>query len=617
MKVRATRRPVFAAAGLLATAVMLTLSALIITGTALAADPTVARASMLTRYEQTDEALSYSGEWSTVSRSAASGHSFARADTAGASVNITFVGTRLDWIASEDARTGLADVYLDGVFVQRVSLRASGVLYQSAVWSTGDISDGVHTVRIVRSMSAPSGTYVTIDAVDVAGTLAPCLWVEESSSLLAYEDIWAPRADPAFSGGEDISTCAPGAAVTVEFSGTYLAWVGQKDPAGGIAKVTVDGVHTVSVDLHGPWTSYQQALWDTGPLTPGAHTVKIERTDAHNPASSGTWMNVDGFLVAGTATQAYVWRRCEDDDPRVLYWGTWITIPVSQASGGSDERTATGDAMVTLTFTGEKLQWIATTGPGLGRADVSVDNGPVQIVDLSGPASLNEQKVWSTGTLTDGTHTVQISRDKSSPMGTYIDVDAFEVLGNLPSTKDKEALQTMWAQQKLVDLSYRPGPVDGKFGYTTRGALIAFQKWEGLTRNGRLTDEVFSRLRTAARPTPKKQGGSEAWIEVDKAKQLLLYCRDGAVVWTLPVSTGSPNVGYATPSGTYKIQRKTLETNPRWHPMYIAPRGRYLAIHGYPNVPVVRASHACIRTQIWDQRDLYPLIPVGMPVYVY
>jgi lipoprotein-anchoring transpeptidase ErfK/SrfK len=51
--------------------------------------------------------------------------------------------------------------------------------------------------------------------------------------------------------------------------------------------------------------------------------------------------------------------------------------------------------------------------------------------------------------------------------------------------------------------------------------------------------------------------------------------------------------------------------------MYIAPRGRYLAIHGYPSVPATRASHGCIRTQIWDQRELFPLIPVGTVVYVY
>ena len=103
---------------------------------------------------------------------------------------------------------------------------------------------------------------------------------------------------------------------------------------------------------------------------------------------------------------------------------------------------------------------------------------------------------------------------------------------------------------------------------------------------------------------------------MDKAKQILLYCKNGAVVWTLPVATGSPNVGITTPSGAFQIRRKTMETDPRWHPMYLRAHG-YIAIHGFPNVPTRRASHGCVRTQIWDQRDLYPLISIGTYVYIY
>jgi len=315
-------------------------------------------------------------------------------------------------------------------------------------------------------------------------------------------------------------------------------------------------------------------------------------------------------------TQAYVWQRLDDRDPRVLYWGTWTANAVFQASGGSDKRADTEQAMVTVTFNGRQLDWLATTSPGLGDADVSIDSGPVRLVHLSGPTTLYQNNVWSTGMLPPGTHTVQISWDKDSGAGAAVDIDAFDVLGILPATTDVAALRTMWAEQKLSDLSYRPGTIDGVVDRQTRGAVTAFQKWEGLPRNGKLSDEVFSRLLTATRPAPGKQSGSDLWIEVDKAKQVLLYCKNGAVVWTLPVSTGSPSVGFATPSGTYKITRKTKETNPRWHPLYLRSGG-YLAIHGYPNVPTRRASHGCVRTQIWDQRELFPLISVGTHVYIY
>ena len=601
-------------------------------GTALAADPAgssaaststsnstssaVPAAPALTRHDQTDPAISYSGTWGTVKKTAAYDHSYARANTAGASVNIAFNGTRLDWIATQTTTSGAADVYLDGAFVTTINLGNSAAAYQRVVWSTGILPSGVHTLRIVRNSSSASGTYMTIDAVDVAGTLVKCQWVEQNNSLLAYEGSWTPRTGSASSGGGDIYTDSAGGSVTASFTGAYLAWVGQKDPTGGSAKVTLDGTQTFNVDLYSASTLYQQELWDSGQLTSGAHTVKIEWTATTNPLSYGAWVGADGFLVAGTVTQTYVWRQVQDSDVRVLYWGTWTTNPDSQASGGSDKRAGTSQAMVTVTFTGEKLYWIATTGPGSGDADVSVDSGPAQLVHLSGPTILYQQKVWSTGMLAAGTHTVQISWDKDSAPGTSIDVDAFDVLGVLPSTTDLNTLRIMWAEQKLSDLSYRPGKVDGAVDYRTRGAVTAFEKWEGLPRNGKLTDTVFSRLQIATRPTPSGKGGSDPWIEVDKTKQVLLYCKNGAVVWTLPVATGSPSVGIATPSGTFQIRRKTLETNPRWHPLYLHSH-TYLAIHGYPNVPTRRASHGCIRTQIWDQREFYPLIPVGTYVYIY
>jgi hypothetical protein len=351
-------------------------------------------------------------------------------------------------------------------------------------------------------------------------------------------------------------------------------------------------------------------------LASGPHTVKIKWTAGFGPLAAGTSAVADGFLVAGAVTQAYVWHRIQDNDPRVLYWGTWTPSAVFLAYGGSDRRAGAAQAMVTVTFTGKQLDWLATTGPGLGDADVSIDSGPAQLVHLSGPTTLYQQKVWSTGLLAPGTHTVQISWDKDSAVGAVIDVDAFDVLGVLPSTTDLTALRTMWAEQKLSDLSYRPGKVDGVADRQTRGAVTAFQKWEGLSRNGKLTDEVFAKLLTATRPAPTKQGGDTTWVEVNKTKQVLLYCKNGAVVWTIPVSTGSPSVGFETRAGTYKITRKTLETNPRWHPLYLRSGG-YLAIHGYPNVPARRASHGCVRTQIWDQRELYPLIKIGTPVYIY
>lgn len=533
MRVHATRWLLFAAA------IFAVFSTPLAVGVALAADPsgstalpatsatTAPTGPALTRFDQSDAKIGYSGAWSTVKKSQASAKGYARSNTAGASVNIAFEGTRLDWIATQAAGAGAVDVYLDGAYVKTMSLASAATAYQRRIWSTGTLPSGTHTVRIVRSASSASGAYINTDAVEVAGTLVKCQWVDQGSSLLARQ----------------------GSSVTASFTGTYLAWMGQKGSAGAGATVTLDGGQSSTVDLESSSGSAAPSgaplikLWETGPVASGVHTVVVEPAGAAGAA---------GFLVVGTMTQSYVWRAAEDTDARVLFWGAWAGNTLTQASGGATKRAYTAGAMVTITFTGQKLYWYATTGPGLGKADVSVDSGPVQVVDLAGDTTQYQQKVWNTGMLESGTHTVQISWNKGNAAGKAIEVDVFGVLGDLPATTDTNTLRVMWAEQKLLDLTYRPGKVDGTIDRQTRGAVVAFQKWEGLSRTGKLDDTIYARLLTASRPTPKKQA-TGTWIEVDKTKQILIYIQDGTVVRTLPVATGSPSVGIATPSGTFQI----------------------------------------------------------------
>lgn len=50
----------------------------------------------------------------------------------------------------------------------RIATRTSMV----NVWSTGSLARGSHRVRIVLSSSSPAGKYLTLDAVDIWGTIA-------------------------------------------------------------------------------------------------------------------------------------------------------------------------------------------------------------------------------------------------------------------------------------------------------------------------------------------------------------------------------------------------------------------------------------------------------------
>ena len=68
----------------------------------------------------------YAGTWSTFSTTGASGGSYKRANTSGASVTVNFNGTYLAWIATTGTTLGKAYVSLDGGAAQSINLAAVG-----------------------------------------------------------------------------------------------------------------------------------------------------------------------------------------------------------------------------------------------------------------------------------------------------------------------------------------------------------------------------------------------------------------------------------------------------------------------------------------------------------
>ncbi len=171
-------------------------------------------------------------------------------------------------------------------------------------------------------------------------------------------------------------------------------------------------------------------------------------------------------------------------------------------------------------------------------------------------------------------------------------------------------------QQALVALSYQPGRTDGVFDAETREAVIAFQKVEGLPRDGQVWSATWTRLLSAKTPSPRLSAPGTR-VEVDLTHQVLLYIENNQVVKTLACSTGKP--GWRTPPGHYSVYRKI----PVWHqsalgwlykPCYVHGG---IAIHGEDSVPVYPGSHGCIRVTPAEMNILYAQLPIGLRVDVY
>jgi lipoprotein-anchoring transpeptidase ErfK/SrfK len=178
----------------------------------------------------------------------------------------------------------------------------------------------------------------------------------------------------------------------------------------------------------------------------------------------------------------------------------------------------------------------------------------------------------------------------------------------VPGTKE--------VQQLLANRGYLPpDAVDGKAGYRTQQAILAFQSWEGLQRDGVVGPATTAKLKVSGRPVPK--GGGRR-IEVYRAKGVALLVNGGKTVRAIHVSTGT--TGYETPAGSYTVFRKELKS---WSVPYSVwlPYASYfnngIAFHEWADVPTYPASHGCVRVPAPEATRVYEFASNGTTVNVY
>jgi SpoIID/LytB domain protein len=392
----------------------------------------IVRDGSLNRYQQNDTNLAYTGSWTATSATDASAGSYRHTDAAG-SCSVSFNGTYLAWLAKKSPGYGMAKVTLDGVDQGAVDLYNASTTF-TKVWETGTLADGTHIVKIEwtgTKNTMATGHNVSVDAFDISGNIVPAPKLntyQQSDTHLLYAGTWTVQSASAASGGSFRYINAAGAC-TVSFNGTYIAWLGKVKNTYGKAKITIDGVVEGIVDLYAASEAYK-AVWSKN-LPAGDHTVTIAWTGTKNGSATNTNIAVDAFQILGTIVQAPAADRLQQDEGALTYAGTWATFTTSGASGGSYERANTGGAAVTIKFNGTYLGWIATKGTTLGKALVSLDGGTAQSINLAATAVAYQQRVWNTGMLTPGSHTVKISWDPSNAAGKYISLDAIDLVGSL------------------------------------------------------------------------------------------------------------------------------------------------------------------------------------------
>lgn len=204
-------------------------------------------------------------------------------------------------------------------------------------------------------------------------------------------------------------------------------------------------------------------------------------------------------------------------------------------------------------------------------------------------------------------------------------------------------------QQRLKDLKFDPGAIDGIYGGDTMMAVWAFQALVLQMPRATLVDFVtppaWDVMRGDVVIKPRRQPGTPAHVEVYLPEQVMTVWRGAELTLVTHISSGTGQTwceevvidpgelgnktdqqikegwcGEAiTPPGVYyfynrKVGTRESKLGTMWNPVYF---NFGIAVHGAMQVPKEPASHGCIRIPQFISEYFPDLVKFGDRVYVF
>jgi hypothetical protein len=359
-----------------------------------------------TRVEQDNSAVQYTGDWLTNTNPGHSGGSAVL--TLVNSVTFSFSGTGVRWIGYSDPWSGIANVYIDGVFQTSVDTYSSMTRYQVVQYTKTGLASGPHTLKIQATgqhNSAASSSWVWVDAFE---------WTSSGGT----------------GGSPDFSVAVTPSAATVVQGGntTYTATITGVNGFSGTVSLSASGFGSGASGSFSPASltgsgSSTLTVTATGTAQTGAFPLTITGSSGGLSHSATVTLNVNSSGGGGGTT----WTRVEQDNAAVHYTGDWLTNTDPGHSGGSAKLTLVNS--VTFSFSGTGARWIGFSDPWSGIANVYVDGVFQASVDTYSSMSKYQVVQYTTTGLASGNHTLKIQatgQHGSAASSSWVWVDAFE-----------------------------------------------------------------------------------------------------------------------------------------------------------------------------------------------
>ena len=505
--------------------------------------------------ENTSSDIAYSGTWTTASSGSDSGGPISTLAGTGYA-EVTFRETSVKWVARTANFMGIANVYLDGTKVTTVDLYSAANGFKKTVYTSPTLSYGTHTLRVERTgtkSDASSGRNIDVDAFVVPDSQAP--------------------ATPA-----GLQAAADGAGAT-------LGWTanGENDLAGYLVYRASDTSTSYTKLTADPvtGTSYTDPA-----LTPGgSYRYQLSAVDKTGNESGRT-----GDVAVTSNSEAVPAATYENTAKQIVYSGTWASATSGSDSGGSIS-TLAGTGYAQIAFKETAITWVARKANYLGIANVYLDGAKVATVDLYSAANQFKQSVYTSPTLSYGTHTLRVERsgDKNAASsGRTVDVDSFVVLDSRPpAAPTGVAGEPSGADAKVSWTASPDSDVVGYLVYRAEGTSTSYTKLSDTPVTGTTLTDPGPTPATVYRyrVTAVDRAGNES-SPTDDVKVTTLEAVGSGVYentdaglsysgsWTTSESDSDSKGSSTLLAGTGWVQLSFKETSFSW----IARTGDYLGI---------------------------------------
>jgi lipoprotein-anchoring transpeptidase ErfK/SrfK len=297
-------------------------------------------------------------------------------------------------------------------------------------------------------------------------------------------------------------------------------------------------------------------------------------------------------------------------------------VSVTPAGSSPTESTSRTTSTTNTIYSNQTVASHAIVPVSARGFDIFTEGGGQLIADISG---------WYVGSPQAATHAVRNKVVQATTAG-CVGVATWPV-GPIRTGSGLDAVKRL--QYRLLELGFWNAGIDGIYGLSTKQAVMAFQKWTGLTATS-VTDATTAAFLNTTQCKPVAGRTTGDFFEVDKTKQIAFVVRDGKVVYTFNVSTGNGKdydeedqrsggraTGVAiTPSGDFKIYKERDEKvyegtlGSLYRPKFVVGG---IAVHGSRSIPAYPASHGCIRVAnpVMDLIWLENLLPQGAKVWIH